>query len=124
MDYILHTNFLRLMTSLTFWGNVLLVLAITLVTYWVVSKILAILHKRIARWAEEHNNGSAYKVFLDVLRKTRRILILFAAFLFSLQFVSLPDRNTVQFPTPGSWCWRCKSLSGSIRRCSRGCTIP
>ncbi|CCK15953.1 Putative inner membrane protein [Cronobacter universalis NCTC 9529] len=39
MDYILHTNFLRLMTSLTFWGNVLLVLAITLVTYWVVSKI-------------------------------------------------------------------------------------
>ena len=49
MDYILHTNFLRLMTSLTFWGNVLLVLAITLVTYWVVSKILAILHKRIAR---------------------------------------------------------------------------
>ncbi|ELY4518848.1 mechanosensitive ion channel family protein [Cronobacter muytjensii] len=92
MEYILHTNFLRLMTSLTFWGNVLLVLAVTAITYWVVNKILALLHKRIARWAEEHNNSTAYKVFLDVLKKTRRILILFAAFLFSLQFVSLPDR--------------------------------
>ncbi|EOC3061721.1 mechanosensitive ion channel family protein [Cronobacter dublinensis] len=92
MEYILHTNFLRLMTSLTFWGNVLLVVAVTAITYWVVNKVLALLHKRIARWAEEHNNSTAYKVFLDVLQKTRRILILFAAFLFSLQFVSLPDR--------------------------------
>ncbi|ALB64096.1 Putative inner membrane protein [Cronobacter condimenti 1330] len=92
MEYILHTNFLRLMTSLTFWGNVLLVLAVTVITYWIVNKILALLHKRIARWAEDHNNSTAYKVFLDVLRKTRRVLILFVAFLFSLQFISLPDR--------------------------------
>lgn len=63
MEYILHTNFLRLMTSLTFWGNVLLVLAVTAITYWVVNKILALLHKRIAAGRKSTTTAPRIKSF-------------------------------------------------------------
>ena len=92
MEIIQQTNFLRLLTSVSFWGNVLLVVAITAVTYWVVNKVLAVIHKRIAAWTKDHESGTLYRVFLDVISRTRKILILFAAFLFSLQFITLSDR--------------------------------
>ena len=92
MEILQQTNFIRLLTSPSFWTNVLLVVVITAVTYWVANKILAVLHKRIANWTKDHESAALYHVFLDVISKTRKALILVAAFLFSLQFVTLSDR--------------------------------
>lgn len=92
MEQLLNINLFRLLTSTTFWINVGLVLVITLVSWWLFTKALGLVHKRVGRWAEAHNNGRAYKIFLDVLGQTRQSLLLIVAFLVSLQFVPLPGK--------------------------------
>lgn len=92
MEQLLHINVLRLLTSVTFWANVGLVLVITLVTWWLIKKLLGVLHKRVGVWAESYDNHKAYRIFLEVLGRTREVLILAVAFLFSLQFVVLPEK--------------------------------
>ncbi len=93
-----HADYLRLITSFTFWGNILLVVVITAVTFFIITKLISILQKRVAYWATNNDNRVAHKVFLDVLKRTRVMLILFASFLFSLQFIVLPGRVSGSIP--------------------------
>ena len=101
MKEVFHTNYLHLITSVTFWGNILLVVVITAVTFLVIKKVISLLQKRISRWSANHENRVMHKVFLDVLKRTRVSLIFFASFLFSLQFIVLP--GNVSGTIPHAW---------------------
>ncbi|MCP1437250.1 small-conductance mechanosensitive channel [Erwinia persicina] len=101
MKEIFHTNYLKLITSVTFWGNILLVVVITAVTFFLIRKVISLLEKRIGSWAEDHENRVAHRVFLDVLKRTRVTLIFIASFLFSLQFIVLPGQ--VSGTIPHAW---------------------
>ena len=96
MEAIQNINYFKLFLSLPFWTDVAIVIGVTLVTYWVITQAIGFLHKRMLVWANEKQNN-ANLIISEVIGKTKRILILFAAFLFSLRFVVLSDRlyNTI-----------------------------
>ncbi|QCR35586.1 mechanosensitive ion channel family protein [Nissabacter sp. SGAir0207] len=91
METLQNINYIGLFLTLPFWVDVLLVLGITIVTYWVITRIIRLVHKRMLAWANEKQNN-ANLIISEVIGKTKKLLILVAAFLFSLRFVPIPDR--------------------------------
>ena len=96
MDYLARLNFVSLLMTPTFWIGVATVVVVTLVTYWLLNRLLAMLHKGVQNWRGSHqqevNNHRMRVILFDMLNRTSKLLIFIAAFLFSLRFVSLPDR--------------------------------
>lgn len=93
MEYLARLNIVTVLMSTAFWINFALVFFITIITYWCINRLLAFVHKTFqhASKHEGHDERLRYIVF-DMLKKTNKMLILVAAFLFSLRFVALPDR--------------------------------
>lgn len=92
MEILQRTNYLQLLMSLPFWADVALVIAITLVTYFLVNRLIKFIHRRVDVWSQNTTHKTQFHfIFFEVLQQTKKLLILFAAFLFSLQFVALPD---------------------------------
>ncbi|SFR06393.1 Small-conductance mechanosensitive channel [Enterobacter sp. kpr-6] len=93
MDFLIRTNIVTLLMSATFWINLAIVFFVTLITYWLVKRLLAFVYKKIQSWNErQENDGYLRFILFDMLKKTSSPLIFFAAFLFSLRFVGLPER--------------------------------
>lgn len=93
MAYLLQLNIISVLMSPTFWINLAIVFFITIITYWVTNRLLTLLYKTIHRAGK--NNARIERlgsVAFDMLKKTSKLLMLFAAFLFSLRFVALPER--------------------------------
>lgn len=92
MELLEKTHFMSLIMSVPFWTGVATVIIITLVVYWLINKLLKLVHKNILSWNEEAKGISRYRFILfDMLNRTNRFLIFIAAFLFSLRFVALPE---------------------------------
>lgn len=93
MEYLSRLNIVNIMLSTTFWINVTIVFAVTLITYYLIRRLISFAYKAIDNWNNKHTSGGNLRFILfDMLKKTNRLLILFASFLFSLRFTSLPDR--------------------------------
>ncbi|WP_414163479.1 mechanosensitive ion channel family protein [Superficieibacter sp. BNK-5] len=93
MEYLARLNIVTVLMSTAFWINLALVFFITAITYWVINRLLGFVYKTFqnSNKHEGHDERLRYIVF-DMLKKTNKALILFAAFLFSLRFIALPDR--------------------------------
>lgn len=93
MEYLSRLNIVNIMLSTTFWINVTIVFAVTLITYYLIRRLISFAYKAIDNWNNKHTSGGNLRFILfDMLKKTNRLLILFASFLFSLRFTGLPDR--------------------------------
>ncbi|POP45831.1 mechanosensitive ion channel protein MscS [Superficieibacter electus] len=93
MEYLARLNIVTVLMSTAFWINLALVFFITIITYWIINRLLGFVYKTFqhSNHPEGHDERLRFIVF-DMLKKTNKMLILFAAFLFSLRFVALPDR--------------------------------
>lgn len=89
MERLLNLDFVRLATSTTFWINIAIIAAVTLIVYMVITKVIGMIGNRLKRWSSG-KHSAIYQVAVEMLENTKRILILFTAFLVSLRFVDLP----------------------------------
>ncbi|WP_312817370.1 mechanosensitive ion channel family protein [Atlantibacter subterraneus] len=93
MAYLAQLNFVTVLMSTAFWINLAIVVAVTLIVYWIINRLLAFAYKTIQNWRNGHpGSGDLRFIIFDMLQKTSKILILVTAFLFSLRFAALPDR--------------------------------
>jgi len=94
MDFLERFNFVSLLMAPSFWIGVATVVVVTLVVYWLLNRLLAVLHKGVQNWRGSHQeaNHRLRVILFDMLNRTSKVLIFIAAFLFSLRFVALPDR--------------------------------
>ena len=93
MEYLAQMNFVTVLMSTTFWINLAIVLVVTMLVYWIINKLLALIYRGIQNWRQGHaGSGQLRYIAFDMLKRTSKLLILFTAFLFSLRFAALPDR--------------------------------
>lgn len=91
MEILQRTDYFKLFLTLGFWGDIALVIVITLLTWLLINKLIIFIHKRIETWSTPGvNKPYLHFIFFEIIDKTKKSLIVFAAFLFSLQFVTLP----------------------------------
>lgn len=93
MEYFANFHVVTALMTTTFWINLSIVVFVTLLTYWLINKLLNLVYKTIQNRSEnQQTSGSLRYIAFEVLKKTNKVLIFIAAFLFSLRFVGLPDR--------------------------------
>jgi small-conductance mechanosensitive channel len=91
MTFIDKINILPVLMSTSFWIGVATVVLVTLIVYWLINRLLALVHRTIQSWGESRTTARDYRYLLfDVLNKTNKLLMFVIAFLISLRFVSLP----------------------------------
>jgi len=124
MEYLARLNIVTVLMSPAFWINLAIVFFVTLITYWLTNRLLNFVYKTIQQASKKEGNSTHSRfIAFDILKRTNKLLLFIAAFLFSLRFVDLPDRlfSTI------SHIWFLSSLSrllsGSIRACNPGCAI-
>ncbi|MTD39655.1 mechanosensitive ion channel [Erwinia sp. CPCC 100877] len=84
-------NILPLLMSTSFWIGVATVVLVTLIVYWLINRLLTVVHRTIQSRGESHTTARDYRYLLfDVLNKTNKLLMFAVAFLISLRFVPLP----------------------------------
>lgn len=93
MEYLARLNIVAMLMSTTFWINLAVVFFVTLITYWLINWLLNVVYKALQRPDKKDDaHGRLRPIVFEMLKKTSKMLIFFAAFLFSLRFVALPDR--------------------------------
>lgn len=93
MEYLARLNVVSVLMSTSFWINLGIVIVVTLITYWLINWLLNFAYKTIERTGKKENKHEGLRIIaFDMLKRTSKLLILFASFLFSLRFVALPDR--------------------------------
>ncbi len=93
MEYLARLNIVAMLMSTTFWINLAVVFFVTLITYWLINWLLNVVYKALQRPDKKNDaHGRLRPIVFEMLKKTSKMLIFFAAFLFSLRFVALPDR--------------------------------
>lgn len=93
MEYLARLNVVTVLMSATFWINLGIVFVVTLITYWLINWLLNFIYRTIERRDHKEIKHPGLRVIVfDMLKRTSKLLIFFAAFLFSLRFVALPDR--------------------------------
>lgn len=93
MEYLARLNIVTMLMSTTFWINLAVVFFVILITYWLINWLLNVVYKTLQRPDKKDDaHGRLRSIIFEMLKKTSKMLIFFAAFLFSLRFVALPDR--------------------------------
>ncbi len=89
MEMLRNFNLYRLITSGDFWLSIVIICATTLILYLSITKTIRFSGQRIKRWSTG-KHGALYQIAVEMLDNTKRILILFTAFLISMHFIELP----------------------------------
>ncbi|HEY0208512.1 mechanosensitive ion channel family protein [Acerihabitans sp.] len=89
MEMLRNLNFFRLITSGDFWLNIAIIIAATLVIHWVISRAIQLVGHRVKQWSTGRHSAM-YQIAVEMLDNTKRVLILFTAFLISMRFIELP----------------------------------
>jgi small-conductance mechanosensitive channel len=92
MQFLSRFDIIALMMTPTFWVGVATVVFVTLLVYWLLTRLIAFVKKGITTWGDKHPTTNRMRFILsDMLNRTSRILLFVVALLFSLRFVDLPD---------------------------------
>jgi len=93
MEYLARLNIVTVLMSPAFWINLAIVFFVTLITYWLTNRLLNFAYKTIQQASKKEENSTHSRfIAFDILKRTNKLLLFIAAFLFSLRFVDLPDR--------------------------------
>lgn len=89
MEMLRNLNFIRLITSPTFWLNIAIVVIASFIIYWVIHKMMRLSGHRVKQWSSG-KHSILYRVVVEMLDNTKSLLILFTALLLSIHFIDLP----------------------------------
>lgn len=89
MEMLRNLNFIRLITSPTFWLNIAIIVVASFIIYWVINKIIRLSGHRVKQWSSG-KHSILYRVVVEMLDNTKSLLILFTALLLSIHFIDLP----------------------------------
>ena len=93
MQFLSRFDILELMMTPTFWVSVATVIVVTLLVYWLLTRLIAFVKRGITTWGDKHPTTNRMRFILtDMLNRTSRFLLFVVALLISLRFVDLPDR--------------------------------
>ncbi|SFT62540.1 Small-conductance mechanosensitive channel [Kosakonia arachidis] len=93
MTFLPHFDFISLLMSPAFWASLATVVVVTLVVYWLFTRLLKMVMKGAHNRREKQQAvGKMQHVLIDMLSRTSQFLLFIAALLFSLRFIDLPDR--------------------------------
>ncbi|WLI77269.1 mechanosensitive ion channel family protein [Kosakonia sp. H02] len=93
MTFLSRFDFISILMLPSFWVGLATVVVITLLVYWLFTRLLKMLMKGANNWSEKQRGvGKMQHVLVDMLSRTSKFLLFIAALLFSLRFVDLPDR--------------------------------
>ena len=81
--------FQRLFLNQTFWINSAIVVAGTLVIYWLLRSAIRFISGRIARYSEQRHVRFT-SILVEILRSTSQLLLLIFSLLIALRFVDVP----------------------------------
>ena len=88
MQFLSRFDIIALMMTPTFWVGVATVVFVTLLVYWLLTRLIAFVKKGITTWGDKHPTTNRLRFILsDMLTRTSRILLFVVALLFSLRFV-------------------------------------
>src|SRR5471030_655070 len=90
MEMLRNFNFFRLITSGDFWLNIIIICTATIILYLVITKIIMFTGQQIKSWSAD-KHSAIYQIAVEMLDNTKKILILFTAFLVSMHFIELPS---------------------------------
>ena len=92
MRFLSRFDIIELMMTPSFWIGVATVVFVTLLVYWLLTRLIAFVKKGITTWGDKHPTTNRMRFILtDMLNRTSRFLLFVVALLFSLRFVDLPD---------------------------------
>lgn len=92
MRFLSRFDIIELMMTPSFWIGVATVVFVTLLVYWLLTRLIAFVKKGITTWGDKHPSTNRMRFILtDMLNRTSRVLLFVVALLFSLRFVDLPD---------------------------------
>lgn len=92
MRFLARFDIIELMMTPSFWIGVATVVFVTLLVYWLLTRLIAFVKKGITTWGDKHPSTNRMRFILtDMLNRTSRVLLFVVALLFSLRFVDLPD---------------------------------
>lgn len=92
MRFLSRFDIIELMMTPSFWIGVATVVFVTLLVYWLLTRLIAFVKKGITTWGDKHPTTNRMRFILtDMLNRTSRVLLFVVALLFSLRFVDLPD---------------------------------
>ncbi|HGG8808064.1 TPA: mechanosensitive ion channel family protein [Enterobacter hormaechei subsp. hoffmannii] len=92
MQFLSRFDIIALMMTPSFWIGVATVVFVTLLVYWLLTRLIAFVKKGITTWGDKHPTTNRMRFILtDMLNRTSRFLLFVVALLFSLRFVDLPD---------------------------------
>ncbi len=92
MRFLSRFDIIELMMTPSFWIGVATVVFVTLLVYWLLTRLIAFVKKGITTSGDKHPSTNRMRFILtDMLNRTSRVLLFVVALLFSLRFVDLPD---------------------------------
>lgn len=91
MRFLSRFDIIELMMTPSFWIGVATVVFVTLLVYWLLTRLIAFVKKGSPPGDKHPSTNRMRFILTDMLNRTSRVLLFVVALLFSLRFVDLPD---------------------------------
>jgi small-conductance mechanosensitive channel len=89
METLFSDQNLALLFNQTFWFNTVIIVAGTVIIYWLLRSLIGFISARLGRFSNDHSSRF-YNIAVEMLRTTSRLLLFIFSLLLALKFVDLP----------------------------------
>jgi len=89
METLFSDRNLALLFNQTFWFNTVIIVAGTVIIYWLLRSLIGFISSRLGRFSNDHSSRF-YNIAVEMLRTTSRLLLFIFSLLIALKFVDLP----------------------------------
>ncbi|MEQ4531129.1 MAG: mechanosensitive ion channel family protein [Mixta sp.] len=89
METLFSDRNLALLFNQTFWFNTVIIVAGTVIIYWLLRSLIGFISSRLGRFSNNHSSRF-YNIAVEMLRTTSRLLLFIFSLLIALKFVDLP----------------------------------
>ncbi|WP_275556289.1 mechanosensitive ion channel family protein [Mixta sp. Marseille-Q2659] len=89
METLFSDRNLALLFNQTFWFNTVIIVAGTVIIYWLLRSLISFISSRLGRFSNDHSSRF-YNIAVEMLRTTSRLLLFIFSLLIALKFVDLP----------------------------------